>query len=550
LTTIHKIYRALTSKEKHNLLWGAAGELLLQLGDTAFFAALLGLIALYANEGVMETHLPFLGGWLTNYPVLLPAGFLLAYGGKNLLGWWWARRQWEGIYKVATRLSAQKLSRFLESDYDQYVHVDTALQVRRISQQPVEYTLYLLRNGQILLVQGILIVLLAGGLVLYKPQLAGLLALFLLPPACIIIFLFQRKQSDVRTGVKNASARALQYLKEALAGYVESRIFQKKDFFVNRYASEQRVLNGQLASQQSVQSASSRLMEVFAVLAVTVLIMGSKLFEGALSVVTVGAFAAAAYKVLPGLTRIINSLGQIKAYAFVLEDLPAPEPVSEEQRYGQDRTIRSLRFEGVSFSFGEKSILQQLSFLANAGDFIGIRGLSGRGKTTLVNILLGFYAPASGKVYINDQLLNAVTPSPWWQRISYVKQQPFFVHDTMIKNVVLADDGYDEAWYRRVAELAGCTRFTIEQSGQDGLIRENGKNISGGQRQRLALARALYKDFDLLILDEPFSEMDEESEAELLQHLEWLAGQGKIILLITHNSKSFRYCHKLISLDA
>jgi ABC-type multidrug transport system fused ATPase/permease subunit len=548
LTIIYTTLSRLTPKERRRLLSGAAGEVGLQLLDTAFFAALLLLVALYTQQEAVAGHLPVVASGLKDQPLLVLGSFLLAYGGKSALAWWWTSRQWLSVYGVATRLSAQNLARFLRSDYHHYVHVDSAVQVRRVSQQPVEFALYLLRNVQLLLGQAVLLVLIGASLLLYKPQLVGLLALFLLPPAALVLWVLQRRQQGVRAGVKTASARALQYLREALAGYVESQVYGRKDFFVNRYARQQAVLNHQLSGQQAVQAAASRLMEVVAVLAITVLLVGSTLFEGAVSAVTAGAFAAAAYKVLPGLVRIINSVGQIRAYAFVLEDLPVPTTESlHPEAVPEGSRIRSLRLEDVVFSFGTKTILNRFNCSAQSGDFIGIRGLSGRGKTTLVNLLLGFYRPHSGSVYINEQEVQEATAPRWWQRISYVKQQPFFVHDTAVRNVVLTDGPYSEERYQRVVEVSGCARFT--GGAVDGIIRENGKNISGGQRQRLALARALYKDFDLLILDEPFSEMDGDAEEELLQHLARLAGEGKIILLITHGSQPLRYCTKLISLD-
>lgn len=547
LTTIHTTLGRLTPRERRRLLTGAAGEVLLQLLDTAFFAALLLLVALYAGQAGVAEELALWARALKAHPLPVLGGFLLAYGGKSALAWWWTTRQWQAVYGVATRLSAQSLAHFFRSDYHHYVHVDSAVQVRRISQQPVEFALYLLRNVQLVLSQAALLVLIGGSLVLYRPQLVGLLALFLIPPAVLVLRGLQHRQQGVRTGVKTASARALQYLKEALAGYVESQVFGRREFFMNRYTQQQAALNRQLAGQQAVQAASSRLMEVVAVLAISVLLVGSAVFEGAVSVVTVGAFAAAAYKVLPGLVRIINSMGQIKAYGFVVEDLPAPAPKPETERVPQSAHIRCLRFADVGFSFEAKTILHHFNCSAESGDFIGIRGLSGRGKTTLVNLLLGFYRPHSGRVYINEQEVTGATAPLWWQRISYVKQQPFFVHDTVVRNVVLTDGAYSEERYQRVVEVSGCARFM--NGSADSIIRENGKNISGGQRQRLALARALYKDFDLLILDEPFSEMDAEAEEELLLYLSRLAGAGKIILLITHGSESLRYCTKLISLD-
>jgi ABC-type multidrug transport system fused ATPase/permease subunit len=549
ITTIQAICTKLTVKEQRHLFLGAAGEVVLQLADTAFFAGLLLMVAIFTGGGTVIEQLPFATEVIQNNYVLVLVGFLLAYAGKNILAWWWTAKLWQGVYHVAWRLSAQNLEAYFQRDYHQYVHEDSAAQIRKVSQQPVEFALYLLRNTQLLLGQVALLLLIGASLLLYKPQLVALLMVFLLPPAGLLILVLQRQQYRVRDGVKTASSLALQYLKEALGSYVESRVFDRKDFFITRYARQQGALNSQLAAQQSVQGISSRMMELVAVLAIAVLLIGSSLFEGAVSIVTIGAFAAAAYKVLPGLVRIINSLGQIKAYAFVLDDLPKPISVSRKEERVEPPQIHSICFKNVSFSFGDKPILQHFTCTARSGDFVGIRGLSGKGKTTLVNLLLGFHAPGSGTVRINEEEVTKATASVWWKRISYTKQQPFLVHDTALTNVVLTEGAYNEERYRSVAELSGCSRFTSGPPGVDCLIRENGRNISGGQRQRLSLARALYKDFDLLILDEPFSEMDEGSERALLQHLSRLAAEGKIILLITHHTESLRYCTKIVSLD-
>src|SRR6185437_994194 len=114
----------------------------------------------------------------------------------------------------------------------------------------------------------------------------------------------------------------------------------------------------------------------------------------------------------------------------------------------------------------------------------------------------------------------------------------------------LADDAYDKEKLVEVASFCGIDKLLEKYpEGMEKIIKENGKNISGGQRQRIMLARALYHDFDLLILDEPFGEMDDQSEKEILIQLQALAQKGKMILFITHNRDSLKYCSKTFSLN-
>ena len=123
------------------------------------------------------------------------------------------------------------------------------------------------------------------------------------------------------------------------------------------------------------------------------------------------------------------------------------------------------------------------------------------------------------------------------------------IEDSILKNITLSDGAPDATKLNSVITFCGMDAMLAEfPEGIEKVTRENGKNISGGQRQRIMLARALYHDFDLLILDEPFGELDSESEQCILKKLQLLAGQEKMILFITHNKASLSYCNKIISL--
>jgi ABC-type multidrug transport system fused ATPase/permease subunit len=267
--------------------------------------------------------------------------------------------------------------------------------------------------------------------------------------------------------------------------------------------------------------------------------------DPAASFITIGAFMAAAYKIIPGIVKVLNGIGQVRAYEFVLAQLPRQEKKKEVRvQEAEEEQIRRIRFSSVGFAYGNKRIFSGLDFEVTQGDLVCICGASGMGKTTLINLLLGFVQPDEGRILFNGKVLQGHS---LWKRVSYVKQQPFFIHDSAFQNVVLGAADHDE---ERLKEAESVTGFhTFMNGSAQKMIRENGKNISGGQRQRIALARALYKDFDLLVLDEPFSELDRQSESRLLQQLKKLADKGKIILLITHHLNGSDYFTKTLHLD-
>jgi len=213
-------------------------------------------------------------------------------------------------------------------------------------------------------------------------------------------------------------------------------------------------------------------------------------------------------------------------------------------------TMHSVKFDKVGFKYKHHQILSNFSFEISPGDFMGISGRSGLGKSTVVNLLLGFLEQDNGAISVNHRSNSGVERQRYWGSISYVKQQPFFINDTLVKNITLSDEGYDADKLAYAISFCGIDSMLDKYpKGINTLITENGKNISGGQRQRLMLARALYHNFDLLILDEPFGEIDEASERAILMKLELLAKKGKMIIMITHNIASLSLCNKIISLD-
>lgn len=548
IQTIRNTFHILTRREKSRLALFAFTDVVISILDIVALALLLVLINFYTQPGDMASE------WFGSDKVVLSLLILVAlFMVKNLGAYFIFRAKYAFVYRVATRLSEQNLLQYLEGNYEDYVNQDSAVHIRRISQQPVEFAHYVLAGIQQLISESIMVTLTITAILVYDATLFLLLCLALVPPLVALSFYIKKRIRSVRSAIKTSSELTIQHLKEALAGYIESNVYDTKDFFINRYHSRQQTLNRYLAELQSVQALPTRLMEIFAVVGLLLLI-GFNEFAKAdtlIPVVTIGAFVAAAYKIIPGLVKIININGQVKTYSFTAEDmLPVSArkmPVHRDLTEG----IRSISMQNVSFNYGEKEILHDLELEIRRGELIGLSGLSGKGKTTLVNLLLGFLEPSNGKIYINNTPATAAQRQLYWRNTSYVKQQPFLVHDTILKNITMSDNGYNEAQLKNAIATAGLDALLHKlPKGLGTIITENGKNISGGQRQRIALARALYKDADLLLLDEPFNELDEGSEHTLLQLLQRLANQGKLILLITHNRKSLSFCHKIISLDA
>jgi ABC-type multidrug transport system fused ATPase/permease subunit len=522
-------------------------DLVIGILDIAFLGGMLLVINFYTNGGASTPQV------ITHYfnkdSLMLISGFLLLFGLKNWLGYRIAKSQNFFFYRVASRLSDRNIRQYLKDSYIRFINVDSSVLIRKISQQPIEFSNYILTNVQQVVSQSILIFFTIVAILFYHPSLFLLLFVLLLPPVVLLAWFIRKRLKNIRADNKTTSEKTIQHLQETLAGYVESNVFGKDDFFVNRYYSYQNRLNENIATQQTLQGLPSRLIEVFAILGFFILVAINKWSANApgIDLLNIGVFMAASYKIIPGIVKILNSTGQIKAYEFTLKDLQPSAEITSESTSFLPAPITSLNFYKVAFGFKDRQVLNNCSFEIGAGDMAGISGHSGLGKTTIVSLLLGFLDQDAGVIMINDTITDRADRQNYWPRISYVKQQGFFINDTILKNIVLSDDAYNAAKLAEAMIICGIDNMLIEYpEGINKLITENGKNISGGQRQRIVLARALYHDFDMLILDEPFNEMDAAAENIILNRLKQFTQQGKIILFITHNQESLAFCNKII----
>lgn len=540
----------LTTKEKQRFIKLVLLDVIVSVLDISFIVLLLFIIQFYSATG----HAGKYSGWYIhlfgNAPLLPVFIFFLLFSVKNIFAFMVFRGQYRFIYEVASRISKNRLLHYMEGSYTDYVQTDSAVHMRSISQQPLEFCNYILRGVQQVISQVILIALSVIPIVIYNATLFPLLLLILVPPVILAGFIMKRKTKAVRSSVKATGEQAWQHLKESLAGFVESNVHGKNRFFLDRYHRFQSRQNHFLAEQQTIQNLPPRLIEVFAVFGLFILIgiNTRQTNTTVVNIVTIGAFLAAAYKIIPGIVKIMNSIGQIKMYAFAVSGL-AQEKKTAAMNQPAGAGIASIQFDHVFFYYGPEIVLDDFSLEINAGDFAGIAGVSGKGKSTLINLLLGFLVPAKGNIIINGVVINEANHRRYWSSISYVKQQSFLIHDSILKNITLQEDGYDATKLEEVIRLTGVDDLISKsEKGIHTMITEEGKNFSGGQRQRIILARALYKGFDTLILDEPFNELDEAAETALLCQLKKITAAGKTVILITHNKEGLSFCNKQILL--
>ena len=234
----------------------------------------------------------------------------------------------------------------------------------------------------------------------------------------------------------------------------------------------------------------------------------------------------------------------ISIYNRILEFLSLPD----EPKGGQiifEKLKEKIEVVNVSFYYGNKIILDNISFTIRKGEKVGIVGLSGAGKTTLIEILAGFLKPSSGKILIDGIDLWNYNIESYRSKISFVPQEPFLFEGTIYENLTFSKNiSLEEV--RRACNLANISEFIESlESGYFYRVSEGGANLSGGQKQRLTIARAILKNPEIIFLDEPTSNLDAQSEEKIINAIESFLFD-KTAIIIAHRISTILFVDKII----
>ncbi len=213
--------------------------------------------------------------------------------------------------------------------------------------------------------------------------------------------------------------------------------------------------------------------------------------------------------------------------------------------------INKISLKGVSYSYDDTQILKEINLDISKNEIVAIVGESGSGKTTLINLLSGLQTPSTGQVIIDDYNLNELNTHTYQNRTGYITQEPVIFNDTIFNNVTFWDKKNDFNLIRFYSALkrASIDTFVKTQPNQeDELLGNNGINISGGQKQRLSIARELYKEVDILFMDEATSALDSETEKAIQENIDTLKGELTIII-IAHRLSTIRNADRIVMLN-
>ena len=229
-------------------------------------------------------------------------------------------------------------------------------------------------------------------------------------------------------------------------------------------------------------------------------------------------------------------------------DLLDEKPQVEAVINGYQGLLGKIEIKDVTFKYDNETILNKINLNIEPGEIIGIEGRSGSGKTTLLKLLMRFYDPADGEILINGHNIKTWQSDSLAKLISYVTQDTYIFNDSIINNVKLGMEASDEAVIE-ACKKANLHEFIISlKDGYKTMIGSLYQSLSGGQLQRLSLARAFLHDTPLILLDEPTSNLDSLNEALVLKSLSDNS-EGKTIIMVSHRPSSLKICNRIIKIE-
>lgn len=339
-------------------------------------------------------------------------------------------------------------------------------------------------------------------------------------------------------------------------GFKEIILLGKRKRFVDLFSIHSKQRSVLLATHNAVQAIPRMIIETVFVglFVITISYLGIMNATPGKMLGILGGYLYAGFRLMPGLNRIITQLNTFKSV------IPSIERVAQEYHsiaklqnfvdIPNFKFTKSININAVDYHYPNvnKRVLSNINLTINKGDCIGIIGETGSGKSTLIDIILGLLKPTKGTVLIDNKF--PANSKQWHSHVGYVPQNLYLIDDTIEANIAFGEEYIDKTKLDSAIKAAQLTKFIDNQPlGCKTIVGERGLRISGGERQRIAIARALYHDPDVLVFDEATSALDSKTEAKLIDTIN-IVSKTRTVIMIAHRLQSLKFCKRFIRIQS
>lgn len=564
LEALSKLNDIFDQKEKIQFIWVIIVALLMAFFQAAGIASILPFINMVMNPEIISEN-----KWLSFFyfsfhfenqnNFIVFSGFvvliLLVIGNMVSAVSTWMKIHF--VWRKNHSLSTALLRKYLSMPYSYFLDQNTANLGKNVL-----FEVHQLTNNFLMpltkIITDFIVVIIILTLLIYVNPLVTLGASTILISSYLLVYLYF--SSKLKTGGRKRLKENMKRFKsatEALSGIKDIKVLRAEKFFLERFISHSSIFSYLQAWYQVVGQVPRYIMETIAFGG----IVGLLIFSVSSNVATekiipmVSFFAFAGYRLMPALQEVFNSMTTIKFNKAVLDKIH--EDLTIDNIAGS-KTWTSLNIEPLPFKNkislqniyftypgNGVAVLKNISMEININSSVALIGPTGSGKTTLVDLILGLFTPGRGIFSVDGVEINNDNLKNWQANLGYVPQQIYLSDDTVARNIAFGqtDEKINIGQVKKTAQMANLDKFIEEElpDGYDTFIGERGIRLSGGQRQRIGIARALYHNPQVLILDEATSSLDNQTEKEVLEAIDSVS-RYKTMIIIAHRLTTVKNC--------
>jgi len=510
-------------------------------------------INIYSNNGNL------------NYFIVLVFGIIFFYFIKNIISSLIAYQQSNFIFNILFSLSSSLYTYYLHRPYNEFLNDSTSRLIKNTLNETRNATDFYIKPILIFFSELLLIIILTSFLIIIEP-----VGSFLILTLFLIFFFFYNYLSKniVNNWGLNShlhEQKRLKLLQEGFGSIKSILLRNHQEYFIKIY---NKSTSSQMQSnklQDFVLTILKFWLEFILILGVFCFILFEIYSMNSISQIKemipkIGLFIIAALRLLPSLNRIQGSIQNINFSKTFIENIINEKRKgfkTKIKKYNEEiilnnETVNFIELKNVSFNYNietkSNNVFSNMNIIFRKGEISVIYGPSGSGKSTLIDIVLGLIKPISGMVCFNNQSIDN-NIEYWQKKISFVPQNIFLLDDT-IKNNIIFFEKSENIKEEKINKLLSICKLDdlLSERGENFKIGENGINISGGQKQKISIARSLFCNPELLILDEPTSALDKNNSDNIFKLLNSIK-KNVIVIIISHDKEIISKCDKLINLE-
>ena len=562
-----RVWRIIPSEFRGRAIWVAITIFARALLNFVGIAMLVPVLILILDSDSIANN-EQLNAIYINYGFTSHISFILAICGiaiaviilKNVAILWMYRYERDFIYSLYKHISIRLYTSYFRRGLGFIKHNNSAILTRNVNVVSLMFVTGILKPVASIVGEILLLALIFTALALYSP-IAALVAITVFLPAVLLFYLLVRRRLNNIGQHENESQRAKsRIVAETFRGYADIEINNAFPNMFKRFSSATDEVVRLRKENATIGMLPQMIIEIGLIMGMVAIVLICASGDNSSMRIMFGVFAVAALRLIPAIRAIMSSWSAIRYNRYTIDVLADAEIDYDIAVCNEDNDrfyfSKCIELHDIGFIFDDasKPTLESLSLTINKGEKIGIRGTSGVGKTTLFNLILGLYKPTSGYIAIDDERLSDNNIRKWQNSIGYVSQNVFIADMTLAENIALgySPETIDYNRINKVVEMSDLKEFVATlDNGVNSRIGEQGCRLSGGQRQRIGIARALYKNSDVLFFDEATSSLDGQTEENINNSIRKLSDDNRqlTIVVIAHRESSLEYCDRVITLE-